>query len=337
MDRVIGGHTSINGMERPISSSSRTGILDVLSDSEPALRDSCLSVTVWHKLVFVMFLLSACILSTHLLCDEESAKYKIMAAVIGNILSAFFCFLFHSLWKSQKLHQVKVITSTIDPYYGALSLPTQIEEDQTRPIFSISELVGFRGSSLYLMFLISSVGIAIITSLAVMIRWAELHEAMIGESTTNVEDDRYPMEVVAIALALCGPLIRFFDLNAYDEVAGWRILDIAALMLSFMGTFAFAVQSEYSSESVWMTMTSLVLIIMWIAMTRYYSKDLSIDLVKVHSEIPYQITNNWNEEALFRKVHIISLRCVAVEALARMCCLVTIFLYVWNLEDVIII
>ena len=324
LDRAIG---------RQLSSSAPTSILDVLSDSESATNGSCLSVAVWHKLAFIMFLLSSCILSTHLLCDEESAKYKMMAAVIGNVLSAFFCYLFHSLWKSQKLHQVKVITTSIDPYFGALSLPTQIEEDQTRPIFSISELVGFRGSSLYLLFLISSVSIAAITSLAVMTRWVELHEAM--TAGTGYADTRYPLEVVAIAFALCAPLIRFFDLSAYDEVAGWRVLDMADLVLSFMGTFAFGVQSEWSSGSVWLINATLVFVIMWAAMTRYYSKDLSIDLIKVHSEhSTYNGPSNWTEEALFRKVHIISLRCVVVEALARMCCLVSVFLYVWNLEDV---
>lgn len=325
MDRVIG---------RQLSSSAPTSILDVLSDAGSSMNGSCLSVSVWHKLVFIMFLLSSCILCTHLLCDEDSAKYKIMAAVIGNIVIAFFCYLFHSLWRSTKLHQIKVIHTAIDPYFGALSLPTQIEEDQTRPIFSISELVGFRGSALYLLFVISSISIAAITSLAVMVRWVELHHAM--TAGLGYPDRKYPLEVVAIAFALCAPLIRFFDLSAYDEVAGWRILDMADLALSFMGTFAFGVQSEWSSGSVWLIMATLVFVIMWMAMTRYYSKDLSIDLVKVHSEhSTFHGPSNWTEEALFRKVHIISLRCVVVEALARMCCLVSIFLYVGNLEDVL--
>jgi len=325
MERAIG---------RQLSASTPASILDVLSDSalsSPA--GSCLSLAVWHKLVFIMFLLTTCILSTHLLCDEDSAKYKIMAAVIGNVVSAFFCYLFHSLWKSQKLHRVKVITTPIDPYFGALALPTQIEEDQTRPIFSISELVGFRGSSLYLLFLFSSITIASVTSMAVTIRWVELHSAGSGYA-----DPRYPAQVVAIAFALCAPLLRFFDLTGCDEVGGYRVLDIGDLILSALGTFAFGVQSGWSGGSVFLIDATLLFVIMWVAMTRYYSKDLSIALVRVHSEHSTKKgPSSWTaEEALFRKVHVISLRCVVVESLARMCCVVSIFLYIWNLRDVVV-
>eukprot|EP01084_Bolivina_argentea_P001505 2780_1 len=292
-------------------------LLAIQKDEENHLK---IQTEIKLKVIFAVLFILSSIITIYLLCNEESAEYKIIGTEIGIIF-----FLFHSNWlylifSSNGMHRIEVITSKIKPDYGNIIFPVQIKEYEHMPIKSMSQLLALRGTSVHSLFNVMCLTInGVLIGAAILTHWIDLHQY------GNI-DTFFDAQYIELFLSVCGsltiPLMATFEANPHSKCH--IALHYFGVFLMIISLFSYCIQSNWNIFSVAILCCALFSFVLWIIFAKYYPDDISSN----------RNDNKDNEEYIKRKTHSISVQCIVMETIG--CIMVTVnnTLYVYNLKNI---
>ena len=269
------------------------------------------------KLLYLIIFVPVMALSIYLLRDTKSARYKVGAIAFGWVATIFYITWFYMLWTTSKLHGVKVITGKLKPDYGNMIFPTKIKQYPYKPVTSMSALFAVRGSSMHLLFCISSISSGCISSFCIVMHWIDQYQ---NHSLGIVYGEEY-WQFMAIFGALGPPIIANFDLN-FDSKCHVFMHYVGVVMLG-LSVFPFGIQQNWNGLSVFLIVCGWSFLIIWSVLNKYFPKDLSMEVLGERTK-----------EDVKKKVHRISLICILMETFGTIFVSINCGLFGWNLEDI---
>jgi len=301
-----------------------TDVIDSLAqitgddDTQMAVRTE-----IKYKLIFLVLTVVSSFVVVYAFKDAESAKYKVMASMCVIIFTTFSAHFLYILLKSKQLHQIRVVTTKLKPSFGSIIFATRHEQKKTHAIFSLSELLAIRGSSMHLasMWFLNSLGT--IAAMAVALHWLDVHQHAQHANGTNELMELF----FGICSSLAGPLVSNFDLN-FSSPCHVIMHYVGVVFLGAM-PLTYCVQSKFNTASVALWASAWLCLAMWEGCMR-------LDKGKLRALAAETTCSGDAKDAmsLYKQVHRASLRCILLELAGVFCCAVSFSLYIFNLEEV---
>ena len=267
---------------------------------------------ILHRLVQMVLILSAAVVTIYLLADADSAQYKIIAVMVAVLSSSYFVYWLYLLARSTQLHLIRLVTARMEPYYGNMIFPMQIKHYPSRPIKSMSEILAIRGSSAHISQVSVGTVVATLNATAVTLKWLDRHQN--SQLSDAKVDTNYVEQICVVATILAMPLIGLYELNVHSTCH--MIMHYLGVFCLALSVWPFAIQSQWSWISIVLIVVTYSSFVVWVILAFYvYPHDLRED----------------DHEQIAKRVHRISMHCLLAQTIGAIGCTVCFVCYLWNL------